>query len=314
MSTVQSYVVFVVAITVLLAIDLLFVHRRARVVSIREAAVWSVIWIVVGILFGFAVAVPHATAAGHADPSAYFGVFLLEKSLSVDNVFLFVLIFSTLAVPKRYQHRVLFYGVVGAIVMRAAAVHISATVIDRFSWILYVAGAFLVFAGVKLWRERHESEDLEDPKLFAAIKRVLPTTDGYRGERFFVRENKRLLATPLLAVLVFVEMTDFVLALDGLPAALSVTQDPFIIVTATTFALLGLRSLYFLLAAVADRLRHIKSGVAIILVFIGGSLILENVTGAFHPTAMQSMVVIVLILAGAVIASLRADGEQQPAP
>jgi tellurite resistance protein TerC len=304
-STTGLFTIFGGVVGLLLIVDLFIAHRRIREVTITSAAVWSVIWIVAGLGFGAAT----MGAYGGTDAiSAYFTVYLVEKSLSVDNVFLWILIFSTLAVPFHLQRRVLLYGVLGAIVMRTGAILAGTAIVERFTFVLYAAGAFLVYAGIQLWRTRHdEQESLEDPRLLRALRRVIPTTDGYRGQRFVVREHGRWMATPMLTVLLLVELTDVVLALDALPAALSITTDSTIIITANVFALLGLRSLYFLLAGVVERLHYLKAGVGVILVYIGATLLIENLVGAYHPSTLQSLAVILFVLAAAVWASLRRE-------
>jgi tellurite resistance protein TerC len=303
-----AYSIFGVVIAGLLALDLLVVHRRARVVSLKEAASWSVIWIGVALAFGVFVVGRHGDGA----LTTFLTGYSVEKALSIDNVFLFVLIFTAFAVPRELQRRVLFYGVVGAIVMRVLVIMAGAALVERFAWILYAAGAFLVYAAVKLWRDRFDDPDLSHSTVMQRVQRVIPTTDGFRGERFVVRENGRLLATPLFTVLVVVELTDIVLALDALPAMLSVTNDRFILITANVFALLGLRSLYFLLDAVAHRLTYLKAGVAVILGFIGLKLLTENIAGIYHVSTLQSLVIIGVVLVVSVIASLR-DVEEDEA-
>jgi tellurite resistance protein TerC len=310
---------FAVLVTVLLAIDLLIVHRDSHAVTIKEAAVWSCIWIGCAVLFGLFIARLHEGIPGSNPTLEYFTGYVIEKSLSVDNVFLFVLIFGALAVPKELQHRVLFYGVLGAILMRTVLIFTGAVLIERFDWILYVFGAFLVYTGVKTWMQRSEHPDVADSKLLKKVRRVLPTTDGYRGDRFFVRENGRLLATPMFIVLVLVEFTDLVFAMDSIPAIFAITRDPFIVLTSNIFAILGLRALYFLLAGVADRLRYLKAGLAVILVYVGIKLLIESLehdgieaigpVPLPHIDPLASLGIIMGILTVAVIASLRAPLE-----
>ena len=270
------YAGFALIITVLLAIDLLVVHKDSHEVSLKEAGTWSAIWIGVAIVFGLFVARLH-DAPGDANPTIeYFTGYVIEKSLSVDNVFLFVLIFGALAVPKHLQHRVLFYGVLGAIIMRTVLIFTGVALIQRFDWVLYVFGAFLVWTGVKTWRQRNEHPDVRESRLLKQVRRIVPTTDNYRGDRFVVREEGRLLATPMFVVLVLVEFTDLVFAMDSIPAIFAITRDPFIVLTSNIFAILGLRALYFLLAGVTDKLRFLKAGLAVILGFVGVKLIIES--------------------------------------
>ena len=230
-------------------------------------------------------------------------------------MFLFVLVFGALSVPKELQHRVLFYGVFGAIVMRTILVFTGAALIERFEWILVVFGVFLLYAAYKTWTQRDTHPDVKDSRVFKRVQRLFPTTDGYRGEHFFVRENGKLLVTPMFVVLVLVEFTDLVFALDSIPAVFAVTRDSFIVLTSNILAILGLRALYFLLAGVADRLRHLKAGLGIILGFVGPKLVTEPLQGVPHPTPLQSLAFITAVLVVVTVLSLRrpaAEGEQVP--
>ncbi len=243
---------------------------------------------------------------------AYFTGYVIEKSLSVDNVFLFILIFGALAVPKHLQHRVLFYGVLGAIIMRTILIFTGAALIERFDWILYLFGAFLIYTGVQTWLQRNEHPDITDSKMLKRIKRTFPTTEDYRGEKFFVRENGKLLATPMFIVLVLVEFTDLIFAMDSIPAVFAVTRDPFIVLTSNIFAILGLRALYFLLAGVADKLRYLKAGLAVILTYVGFKLVYERLhedvaamEGLPGINPLVSLGIIMGVLAVAIVASVR---------
>lgn len=296
---------FAGVVTALLAIDLLVVHRNPHAVSLREAAVWSGVWIGVAVVFGLLVPHLHAGSTRGQPTLEYFTGYVIEKSLSVDNVFLFLIIFSALAVPRHLQHRVLFYGVVGALVMRTILIFAGVSLLDRFHWLLYVFGVFLIFAGARTLLHRADHPDVTHSPVFQTIQKYLPTTSDYRGDKFFVREEGRLLATPLFVVLLLVEFTDLVFAVDSIPAVFSVTRDPFIVLTSNVFAILGLRALYFLLAGVADRLRYLKTGLGVILVYVGFKLFTENIEGIYHPTPLQSLAVIGAILAVTVVASLR---------
>ena len=305
---------FAAVVAALLAVDLFVVHRESHAVSIREAAFWSAIWVGVSILFGLFVPVLHEGAGPDARLEFFTG-YVIEKSLSVDNVFLFVLIFGALSVPKELQHRVLFYGVAGAIVMRTVLVFTGAALIERFEWVLYVFGAFLLYAAYKTWTQRNEHPDIEHSRLLRRVRSIVPTTDGYRGEKFWVREGGRLLFTPMFIVLVLVEFTDLVFAMDSIPAVFAVTRDPFIVLTSNILAILGLRALYFLLAGVADKLRYLKAGLAIILGFVGLKLLAEGVEGIWHPNPLQSLAFITTVLVVVTVLSLRnppAEGEEVP--
>jgi tellurite resistance protein TerC len=308
------YAGFGLGIAVLLAVDLFVVHRDTHEVSLREAATWSCIWIGVSILFGLFVPVLHE-GAGPAARVEFFTGYIIEKSLSVDNVFLFVLIFGALAVPKALQHRVLFYGVLGAIVMRTILIFTGAALLARFEWVLYVFGAFLLFAAYKTWTGRDSHPDVAQSPLLRRMRRVIPTTEGYRGDRFFVREDGRLLATPMFIVLLLVEFTDLIFAMDSIPAIFAITRDPFIVLTSNILAILGLRALYFLLAGFADRLRYLKAGLAIILGFVGLKLLAEGIEGIWHPSPLQSLGFIGVVLTVVTVLSLRApvgDDEELP--
>jgi tellurite resistance protein TerC len=285
------------ALGAMLALDLLVLHRDAHEVSMREAALTSAMWVALGVLFGVGVWV----LAGGEHAGEYFAGYLIEKSLSVDNIFVFALILGYFAVPARYQHRVLFWGVVGALVMRAGFIAAGATLLDRFSWTVYVFGAFLLVTGVRMARQREEHVDPSRNPLLRLLRRRVPMTDGYDGQRFFVRRAGRLLATPLLAVLLVVETTDVVFAVDSIPAIFAVTEEPFLVFTSNAFAILGLRALYFLLAGMITRFAYLKLGLAAVLAFVGVKLLLTHVV---HLPIWLSLGVIAGILGTALVASL----------
>ena len=306
------YAGFAVVVTVLLAIDLFVVNRHAHAVSMKEAAVWSAIWVGCAVLFGLFVSRLHEGIEGENPTVAFFTGYVIEKSLSIDNLFLFLLIFGAMAVPKELQHRVLFYGVVGAIVMRTVLIFTGAALIERFDWILYIFGAFLIYTGIQTWLQRHEHPDITNSRPMKALQRVLPTTDGYRGQHFFVKENGKRLATPMFFVLVLVEFTDLIFAMDSIPAVFAVTRDPFIVLTSNIFAILGLRALYFLLAGLAAKLRYLKAGLAVILTYVGIKLCYERLhhdVEALHSwpgiNPLVSLAVIIGILTITIIASAR---------
>jgi len=311
MSQLALYGVFAAIVTVLLAIDLFVVQRHSHTVSIKEAAIWTGIWISVSVVFGLFI--PHFYhGAGGEDMVLYFTGYLIEWSLSVDNVMLFLLIFQTFAVPREFQHRVLFYGVLGAIVMRVIVILAGTALVEAFEWLLYVFGAFLLYLAWKTWSHRGEQEDVSDMRLMRIVRRVLPTTEDYRGEHFFVREHGRLLATPLFMVLVVINIVDLIFATDSIPAIFAITRDPFIVITSNIFAIMGLRSLYFLIAGLADRLHYLKAGLAVILAFVGLKLLTENMHGLWHPSPLVSLGIIATIFAVTVVMSLmrEPDGEK----
>jgi tellurite resistance protein TerC len=246
----------------LLAVDLV-ANRNVGEPSTARALIASGGWIAVSVAFGIALGV----AQGSVIAQQYFAGYVLEKALSVDNVFVFVVLFGALAVPLRYQHRVLYYGVVGALALRAGFIAAGAALLDQFSWVLYVFGGVLLVAGLRMLRPGKVNPDRN--LAMRAVRRVLPVTDSFRGDRFVVREHGRVWATPLLVALVAIESTDVVFATDSIPAVFGVTQDPFVVFTSNAFAVLGLRSLYFVFARAADRFEYLRYGLALLLVFIG---------------------------------------------
>jgi tellurite resistance protein TerC len=302
---------FVGFILAMLAVDLLVLHRDAHEVSMREAGIWSAVWIGLALAFGALIwAVWGAEAGGQ-----YLAGYLIEKSLSVDNIFVFALIFGYFAVPARYQHRVLFWGVLGALVFRAIFIAAGATLLEQFHWMVYVFGAFLVFTAVRMATARTEHTDPGKNPVLRLMRRTIPMTEAYAGPRFALREAGRWVATPLLAVLVVVETTDIVFAVDSIPAIFAVTDDTFLVFTSNAFAILGLRALYFLLAGLIDRFRYLKMGLAVVLGFVGAKMLLTDVV---HIPIWISLVAIACILGVAVAASLRvtteAERERMDAP
>ena len=289
-------------ILAMLAVDL-FAHRTAHVVSVKEAATWSAVWVSLGLAFGGVVWWAYGAQAG----GEYFAGYLIEKSLAVDNVFVFALIFTFFAVPREYQHRVLFYGVLGALIFRAVFIAGGAVLIENFAWILYLFGAFLVYTGWKMFRHRDDELDpSRNPVLRWAKKRV-PSTDEYHGQKFWVKKAGTWVATPLFFVLVMVETTDIIFAVDSIPAIFAVTQDPFLVFTSNAFAILGLRAMYFLLADLIHRFVYLKAGLAAILVFVGVKMLLLDV---YKVPIWLSLLVIATCISIAVLASLRATREQ----
>ena len=291
-------------ILLMLAVDLL-AHRKAHVVSVREAGVWSAVWVALGV--GFGGLVWWAYGAEHG--GEYFAGYLIEKSLAVDNVFIFALIFSYFAVPRQYQHRVLFYGVVGALVLRALFIAGGVALIENFAWVLYLFGAFLVFTGWKLFRQRHEDLDPSGNPVLRLIRKRVPSTDEYHGQKFWVKKAGSWVATPLFTVLVLVETSDIIFAVDSIPAIFAVTREPFLVFTSNAFAILGLRAMYFLLADLMHRFVYLKAGLAAILVFVGAKMLLLDVVKI---PIWLSLTVIGCSLAVAVITSLRATRDRSP--
>jgi tellurite resistance protein TerC len=299
--------VFVVA---MLAVDLFVFHKDAHEVRVREAATWSVIWVALALLFGGGVYVFMGRTAG----LEYFAGYLIEKALSVDNIFVFVLIFGFFRVPKQYQHRVLFWGILGALLMRGAMIAAGAYLIEQFHWVMYVFGAFLVFTGIRMATSVEHDIDPASNPVIRMVRRLIPVTAAYEGQRFFIRRDvggsRRLFATPLFVVLVLVETTDLIFAVDSIPAIFAVTQEPFIVYSSNVFAILGLRALYFLLADVIHRFHYLKMGLSAVLVFVGAKMLMADV---YDVPIGLSLAVIVAVLAVATTASLlwpRADLEE----
>ncbi len=266
-----AFIVFVIA---MLALDLFVLHRRAHEVSLREAGAWSAFWIAVGIGFGGLV----WAWAGGGPAQAYLAGYLIEKSLSVDNIFLFAAIFSALAIPARYQHRVLMLGIIGALLLRAAFIAAGITLLEVVHPVIYVFGVMLLLAAVNMLRGGTvKPREPREPRLLRLLRRRLAVTSRPHGQRFLVRDGGGLLATPLLVALVVVEAADVIFAVDSIPAVLAVTTDPFLVYTSNVFALLGLRALYFLLAGAAGRLRYLRPGLAVILAAVAVKLLLSDV-------------------------------------
>jgi tellurite resistance protein TerC len=285
----------------MLALDLLVFHREAHEVRAREAAVWSLAWVMLALLFGAGV----YTWMGREAGLEYFAGYVIEKALSVDNIFVFVLIFGLFKVPARFQHRVLFWGIFGALVMRGAMIAAGAYLIEHFHWITYVFGAFLAFAGVRMAMNAEPHIDPSTHIVTRLIRRLVPVTPDYVGQKFFVRQEvggtMKLCATPLFVVLALVETTDIVFAVDSIPAVFAVTERPFIVYTSNVFAILGLRALYFLLADVIDRFHYLKLGLSAVLVFVGVKMLIAH----FYKVPIgASLAVICFLLAASTAASL----------
>lgn len=304
------WVGFIAFVLAMLALDLGVFHRKAHVVGFREAVGWSMVWVTLalcsnaGLWWHF--------GATHA--IEFFTGYVVEKSLSVDNIFVFVVIFSGLRVPAVHQHRVLYWGILGALVLRAAMIGAGAALLARFHWVMYAFGAFLVVTGVRLLREfyRHAVPHPKQNKPLNFIRRFLPTTSRYDGARFFTVENGRHVATPMFVALVLVEVSDVVFAVDSIPAVFAVTRDPFIVFTSNIFAILGLRSMFFLLASVVERFTYLKLGLAAVLMFVGVKML---VVSWVQLSPLVSLGVIAGLLGTALLASLRrsgASGRQQP--
>ncbi len=293
-----AWVVFSVLVLGMLALDLMVLHRRAHAVLFREAVAWSIVWIAAALAFNLGVFIAFGSQKGMEFLAAY----LIEKSLSVDNLFVFVAIFTYFSVDARYQHRVLFWGILGALLMRGIFIFLGLAAIERFHWMTYVLGGFLVLTGIRFAREETEVHPEKNPVVIF-FRKIVPVTPDFRGQAFFVREKGRLFATPLMVVLLVVELTDVIFATDSVPAVLAVAKDPFIVYTSNVFAILGLRALYFVLAGAIVRFEYLRYGLAAILIFVGAKMLLYHFVRI--PIAI-SLGVIGLLLLLSVAASLGA--------
>ena len=290
----------VTTLGVLLVADLLLVHRTAHAITFKEAAIESAVWIGLGLAFGVVLLLWQGGGAA----GEYLAGYLIEKSLSVDNVFVWAVIFSYFGVPPKYQFRVLFWGIFGALVLRAVFIFSGVALIERFDWILYVFGAFLVVTAIRIARHQEGEIHPDQNPVLRLVQRLVPSTTEYDGQKLFTVRNGRRLATPLFAVLVLIETTDVVFAVDSIPAILAVSREQFIVFASNAFAILGLRALYFCLAGMRDRFRYLNVGLGVILGFVGIKML---VSGLYHFPTWASLGVIVSVLTVTVVASLRAD-------
>ncbi len=295
-----QWAAFVALVGALLLVDVLLVHRTAHVVSFKEAAIESAVWITIGTSFALVMLFWQGGQAS----GEYLAGYLIEKSLSVDNVFVWAVIFSYFRVPAQYQFRVLFWGIFGALVLRAIFIFAGVALIERFDFVLYVFGALLLYSAFKIARHQEAEVHPDKSLVLRAVRRVVPSTDEYDGQKIFTRANGRRLATPLFAVLVLIESTDVVFAVDSIPAILAVSREPFIVFSSNAFAILGLRALYFCLSGMAGRFRYLNLGLGVILAFVGVKML---VTEVYHFPTWASLLVITVVLTVAIVASLRAD-------
>jgi tellurite resistance protein TerC len=303
-SSLWGWVGFNVVVLAILALDLGVLHRRSEKVSLKEAAIWSGVWVALSLSFAFAIYRTMGPESGLEFLTGY----LIEYALSIDNIFVFVLIFSYFSVPEKYQHRVLFWGIIGALVLRGVMIVAGSALVTRFAWTLYIFGAFLVFTGLKMALQKDEAayNPERDPVLRLARK-LVPVTPDYRGDKFFVREpdargRNRYAATPLFIVLLIVDTTDIIFATDSIPAIFAVTRDPFIVYTSNICAVLGLRALYFLLASVVDKFVYLKLGLSVVLVFIGAKMLLEHFV---HIPIVAALGVVGVVLGTSIVASMK---------
>ncbi|MBI1790667.1 MAG: TerC family protein [Acidobacteria bacterium] len=298
---------FILFVLAMLALDLGVFHRLAHEVRLREALLWTAVWITLALVFNVGV----YFWFGPERALEFMTGYLIEKALSVDNIFVFLVIFSYFAVPAALQHRVLFWGILGALVMRAIFIFLGAALLQRFHWVIYIFGAFLVFTGVKLLLQGGSEMHPERNPLFRLFQRLVPSVSDYRGSHFSVVENGKRYATPLLLVLVAIEATDLVFAVDSIPAIFAITTDPFIVFTSNIFAILGLRALYFALAGVMDKFHYLRVGLALVLAFVGAKMML---TDLYKIPIVASLAVVVVLLMGSIVASLIRPPTEPPLP
>ena len=291
----------------MLALDLGVFHRKSHAVSTKEAIIWSVVWISLSLVFNAVIyffwdrMMPASSYTNSEAALAFFTGYLIEKSLSVDNIFVFILIFSFFAVPAAYQHRVLFWGILGALIMRGTLIAVGAVLLEKFHWIIYIFGAFLIFTGIRM--ARHQDEEVQPDKnpVVKFFRRFMPVTENFEADKFFIRRAGTLMATPLFLILLIVESTDLVFAVDSIPAIFAVTREPFIVYTSNVFAILGLRALYFLLANVMDKFQYLKFGLSAVLTFIGVKMVIVDL---YHIPVGISLIVVASILTISIVASL----------
>jgi tellurite resistance protein TerC len=301
------WIFFVASVLVALFIDFVVLKKQgAHAVSVKEAVNWSLIWVALSLafnaLFWWAVYQDHGTEIANTRSMEFLTGYLIEKSLAVDNIFVFLMIFSYFAVPPEFQKRVLMIGIIGAIVLRTVMILVGSWLISEFHWVLYLFGAFLILTGIKMWWAAGKEPDLESNPALKLLRRVLPVSKSFDGEKFFTVENGKKIATPLLLVIALVGITDVIFAVDSIPAIFAITTDPFIVLTSNIFAILGLRAMYFLLAAVAAKFHLLSYGLAVILVFIGTKMMLIDL---FKIPVGISLGVVVAILAATMVLSVR---------
>ena len=307
MHSVMAWGAFLVCILAMLAVDLGVAHRRSHVISIREALVWSGVWIALALLFCWGVYVWR----GAESAMQFLAGYLIERSLSMDNIFVFLLIFSYFQVPAQHQHDVLFWGILGALILRALFIASGVALMHRFHWVIYLFGIFLVLTGIKLAFDKDKQVQPEKNPILRLFRRTMGATTTYHGKRFFIRDAGRWLATPLLVTLIVVETTDLVFAVDSIPAVLAVSSDPFIVYTSNVFAILGLRALYFAVAGMLRLFHHLHYGLSVILVFVGVKMLIAD----YYPMPIGvALAVVAALLALSVVASLLWPDRNATAP
>jgi tellurite resistance protein TerC len=299
---------FILVVAALIALDLGVVNRRPHAIGYKESLLWSAVWIVLSLLFGAGLGYQFGSEAGITFLTGY----LIEKSLSADNLFVIAMVFGSFRIPLKFQHRVLFWGILTAMVLRASMILAGTAMLARFHWLLYLFGAFLVFTGIKLFLNRYaeEGEHPEEKWLMRSVRKIIPTTHELHGAHFFVRLNGHLKATPLFIALIVVEISDVIFALDSIPAIFAITLDPFIVFTSNICAIMGLRSLYFLIAHAIDKFEYLKVGLSVVLTFIGVKMLVGSYV---HVSSAVSLAVVLGVLAISIGLSLLKRKRAAPA-
>ncbi|NOZ28148.1 MAG: TerC family protein [Chloroflexi bacterium] len=307
MANIWIWIIFNLFVILMLALDLGIFHRKSKEIEVREALLWSAFWVALSLAFNVGI----YFWQGPEKALEFLAGYLIEKSLSVDNIFVFLLIFSYFGVPPRYQHRVLFYGILGALVMRGIFIAAGVTLVEKFHWTIYVLGAFLVYTGIRMAIEKDKEIHPEKNPVIRAFQWILPVTPEYEGSKFFVKRAGKYLATPLFVVLLVVDTADVMFAVDSIPAILAVTLDPFIVYTSNVFAILGLRALYFALAGIMRLFHYLHYGLSLILVFIGVKMLIAE----FYKVPIGvALGVIAAVLTASVVASLIWPQEKEETP
>jgi len=296
-TSIYAWIGFLVFVLGVLGLDLGIFHKKSHSVGFKESMAWSAVWIALAMAFAGII----YFWKGQDDFMLFLTGYVIEKSLSVDNLFVFLLIFSFFKIPNQYQHKVLFYGILGALIMRAAFIYGGIAILQKFTWVIYLFGAFLVFSGIKMLMPQSDEHDLEKSWVIRWTKKIFPTSPHFHDDRFFVHVDRKWHITPLFITLIFVEFSDLVFAIDSIPAIIGITSDPFLVFTSNVFAILGLRSLYFALKGFADIFHYLKYGLSIILMFIGVKMLISHY---YHMPVSITMGVIFGVLSISVVASL----------
>ncbi len=295
---------FIAFVLFMLAIDLGIFHRKSHKVSFKEAAVWSLVWVSLAMIFNLIVWFQF----GEVRATEFLTGYIIEKSLSVDNIFIFVIIFSALGIPSLYQHKVLFWGIISALIMRAGMIFAGTALMAKFHWLIYIFGGLLILTGIKLFIQRNKEQHPENTWSMRLAKKIIPSTHKFDGDKFFIIENGKRLATPLFMALILIEITDLIFAVDSIPAIFAITNDPYIVFTSNIFAILGLRSLYFLMEGLVERFIYLKVGLASVLIFVGLKMSLVDF---YKVSPVTSLAVIALLLGTSIGASLWATRNKE---